>query len=415
MQDLKEIVTNVGAFAGFAAVVGLAVLAMLYFSQARDVRRLREWAGRAPERDAEVEQLAQQIASQAIADTYAAMPAMGQVQAAAQPLVEQSGEPPGESAEWSPDQPEATDADQPAEIEHEGVETDQTEPAEDEPVTELEPSAEPAGEEAEEPALPAAAAAAAALSQPTVEIDVLGLDDEPAVPAETRPSRLAPSTPAAARAGHAPAPPSVTGVSGPPPPLPPLEEYRSTAAESLGAGGYATTAHTGETTFSEFEIERNRAERRSSGSRAPFYIAGVLLLAFGALLVYTQVGGNDTTKPDTTKQSEAQRRAATGSNPRINRAAVQVVVLNGTNISGLAAVVGDQVDQAGFTLKSVANRGDNQEYIKSTVYYTAGKKPEAEEVAKELQIDSVKQVDAATAAAGGNAPVIVVTGSDREQ
>jgi hypothetical protein len=31
----------------------LAVLALLYFSQARDVRRLREWAGRAPERASE--------------------------------------------------------------------------------------------------------------------------------------------------------------------------------------------------------------------------------------------------------------------------------------------------------------------------------------------------------------------------
>ena len=35
---------------GLAAFLGLAVLALLYFSQARDVRRLREWAGRAPER-----------------------------------------------------------------------------------------------------------------------------------------------------------------------------------------------------------------------------------------------------------------------------------------------------------------------------------------------------------------------------
>ncbi len=33
-----------------AAFLGLAILALLYFSQARDVRRLRDWAGRAPER-----------------------------------------------------------------------------------------------------------------------------------------------------------------------------------------------------------------------------------------------------------------------------------------------------------------------------------------------------------------------------
>jgi hypothetical protein len=47
---LLEIVHEIGAAAGVAAVVGLAVLSALHFSHARDVKRLREWAGRAPER-----------------------------------------------------------------------------------------------------------------------------------------------------------------------------------------------------------------------------------------------------------------------------------------------------------------------------------------------------------------------------
>jgi hypothetical protein len=46
---LLEIVQEIGAVAGWAAVVGLAVLSALYVSHARDVKRLREWAGRAPE------------------------------------------------------------------------------------------------------------------------------------------------------------------------------------------------------------------------------------------------------------------------------------------------------------------------------------------------------------------------------
>ena len=50
VRHLPEIVQEIGAYAGLASVVGLAVLSVLYFSQARDVRRLREWAGRAPER-----------------------------------------------------------------------------------------------------------------------------------------------------------------------------------------------------------------------------------------------------------------------------------------------------------------------------------------------------------------------------
>jgi hypothetical protein len=44
---------EIGSYAGLAAFFGLGVLALLSFSQARDIRRLREWAGSAPERDSE--------------------------------------------------------------------------------------------------------------------------------------------------------------------------------------------------------------------------------------------------------------------------------------------------------------------------------------------------------------------------
>ena len=39
--------TEVGAIVAFAALLGIAVLALLVFSQAREIRRLRDWAGRA--------------------------------------------------------------------------------------------------------------------------------------------------------------------------------------------------------------------------------------------------------------------------------------------------------------------------------------------------------------------------------
>jgi len=48
MDSLEEI----GALLGFVAFAGLAVLVFLTFQQARHVRRLRDWAGRAPERAA---------------------------------------------------------------------------------------------------------------------------------------------------------------------------------------------------------------------------------------------------------------------------------------------------------------------------------------------------------------------------
>ncbi len=46
-------IKEIGAYAGLLAFLGLALLALLSFAQGRDIRRLREWAGSAPERDAE--------------------------------------------------------------------------------------------------------------------------------------------------------------------------------------------------------------------------------------------------------------------------------------------------------------------------------------------------------------------------
>jgi hypothetical protein len=70
MSLLKEI----GAILGFVAFGGMAVLAFLTFQQARHLRRLREWAGRAPERAAAEEERAGGVVSEA---TMPAIPPPG--------------------------------------------------------------------------------------------------------------------------------------------------------------------------------------------------------------------------------------------------------------------------------------------------------------------------------------------------
>lgn len=57
-------IEQIGAFAGLAAFLGLAVLALLSFAHGRDIRRLRDWAGSAPERDAERKEQTSTIAAQ---------------------------------------------------------------------------------------------------------------------------------------------------------------------------------------------------------------------------------------------------------------------------------------------------------------------------------------------------------------
>lgn len=47
-----DLIDRIGAVLGLAAFLGLAVLVLLFFQQSREIRRLREWAGKAPERAA---------------------------------------------------------------------------------------------------------------------------------------------------------------------------------------------------------------------------------------------------------------------------------------------------------------------------------------------------------------------------
>jgi hypothetical protein len=61
---LVRVIEQIGAFAGLAAFIGLAVLALLSFTQGRDIRRLREWAGSAPERDAGRKEATSAVAAQ---------------------------------------------------------------------------------------------------------------------------------------------------------------------------------------------------------------------------------------------------------------------------------------------------------------------------------------------------------------
>ena len=61
---MLRLIEQIGSFAGLAAFLGLGVFALLSFTQGRDIRRLRDWAGSAPERDAERKETTSTIAAQ---------------------------------------------------------------------------------------------------------------------------------------------------------------------------------------------------------------------------------------------------------------------------------------------------------------------------------------------------------------
>ena len=77
--SLQDQVEKYGAYVGLAAFIGLAVLSLLYFAQARELKRLRDWAGRAPER-------AQEMQARVVAQAEEALSAPE-----VEPAVERSG------------------------------------------------------------------------------------------------------------------------------------------------------------------------------------------------------------------------------------------------------------------------------------------------------------------------------------
>lgn len=68
---MNDLIEKIGPILGIVAFLGLAILAFLIIQQAREVRRLREWAGRAPERAneaAEASLAAAEARGEAVAD-----------------------------------------------------------------------------------------------------------------------------------------------------------------------------------------------------------------------------------------------------------------------------------------------------------------------------------------------------------
>ncbi|HVS99145.1 MAG TPA: LytR C-terminal domain-containing protein [Solirubrobacterales bacterium] len=89
---------------------------------------------------------------------------------------------------------------------------------------------------------------------------------------------------------------------------------------------------------------------------------------------------------------------------------IEVAVLNGTSVPGLAATYGDKVEKKGFELGAVTNSSSSFE--NSVVMFRQGRKPEAKEVAKDLQITKLEPMTGEVAQVSGEANVSVVVGED---
>ncbi len=92
-------------------------------------------------------------------------------------------------------------------------------------------------------------------------------------------------------------------------------------------------------------------------------------------------------------------------------AEVDVAVLNGTSVPGLAAKVADDVRVNGFRLGAVTNSRD--QFDQTVVMYGRGQQRAARKVAHDLGVKPLQPIDRQTEQAAGDADVVVIAGADR--
>jgi hypothetical protein len=94
-------------------------------------------------------------------------------------------------------------------------------------------------------------------------------------------------------------------------------------------------------------------------------------------------------------------------------AETDVIVLNGTEATGLAARVASQLQQGGYS-QAAARYGRPPGANDATVVeYASGHQADAEGVAHSLSVSHVQPVEQAVAALSGGAKVVVIVGADQ--
>ncbi|HEU0019843.1 MAG TPA: LytR C-terminal domain-containing protein [Thermoleophilaceae bacterium] len=421
-----EILQEIGSYAGFAAILGLAVLSALYFSQARDVKRLREWAGRAPERGPSpavaeprgvvAQPIARTPSRPVPGGTPPPVPRPPGAQPATPAAAAAAGATPavahGPAVEDDEDELDVTAMDtvvHPPPLADDEADDDELE-AEDEldegPDDEIgdgfddDPSAEGVDAQADDEFGDSADAQEPDDTgewRPEDEhSDIDFTDEHDAVPA--------PATPAA---------------SVPRPPIPP-RPYQRRAATATGQGRDRVPILP---PYAETQAQSEPSPAPARGRRPVLLaVVAMVVIALGAFALLQVTGGDDSGGGDDVGLSSGATTGGGGASddgggsdaPPIVPADVTVAVLNGTTVPGLAATIGDKIVGEGFQLGTVTNNFD-QERAESVVLYAPGAEREAADVSRRLDIAQREAIDAESQALAGDATVVVVAGADQNQ
>jgi LytR cell envelope-related transcriptional attenuator len=139
---------------------------------------------------------------------------------------------------------------------------------------------------------------------------------------------------------------------------------------------------------------------------AVLFVVFVLIVGGVAYAVLNNSGSSDGSGGKTAKSEKTSKQTA----QKVTPGEIEVAVLNGTSVPGLAATFGDKVEGKGFELGAVTN--SDSQFENSVVMFKKGREPEAKQVAKGLSIDKVEPMTAEVSEVSGEANVSVVVGED---
>lgn len=366
---VHRFVTSVGSYAGFAAIVGLAILILLFFAQARETNALRDHVDELLERIAGLEsRVARQAQAQAAAQEEAARVAAAAPEPARAALAAVGGAGAANVAF---------------------------------------PPAPPAGVAA--PAL-SAATRVIPLPGPAVAVRARAAAGSGGGGVATAPG---PATPAGANGSHTAPVAAPNGQT----PMGPRPANRPAAASSPRPAAAPATPGARRSPARPGAGAQPESPRRFSRARVAL-VLGVLVVVAGVAVAIVLLSSKSSRPPSSVASHQTTRRVS-NSTAQVNPRTVTVAVLNGTPTAGLAHRTAQRLTTLGYVKGAVTTAAD-QTRTSTTVAYIPGARAQALAVAKALKLGSasVAPVDQGTrtVACGGSATctasVFVTVGSD---
>jgi LytR cell envelope-related transcriptional attenuator len=420
--SLQDQVEKYGAYVGLAAFLGLAVLTVLYFAQARELKRLRDWAGRAPERAQEVEARVVAQADELRRGPAVAEPERSGTVGPAQPVAKPAAVPSGNGHGTGTPAPIPIGP-RPAVAVAAAAARAEAAPA----VTEAAPET---GEEESADAVEAPAADATQLHPAPTETETEAPEPtEP--PAETGPE----AGEAADEPGEDAAAPSGNGTGEHPPVIPratprPQPRPEPVPAAPLRASAPSRTATVPPRRAATTSPTRDGSSR--AGRVTAMTLGGIVALGLIIFAATQLFGGGE--KPKSAPNVAQSPTASTDSGNSAGGAAdvtdqrpdTVVTVLNGTPTQGLAGTTRDKLIKAGYSdATGMVRTGNNsdQQRQDSAVFYAPGQRRMARDVAQVLGITTRPEaIDPDTqalanntgeGAAGHETDVVVIVAADQ--